>query len=414
MQFSRFDLKQTILLWMFFFIVLLIKTFLCFFTGHFDIYRFLVFLQHAISYPTEDPWSYRQLNPNSDFPYPPALMYLLKGLVSLGPVNSVPPHEPPSGVLYSLIKLPILLADVFLAWLIARRTSFKWMLLTYWISGVIIFHQYYSGQFDLFVCAPVIAGLIGSERIRDHQQYDAAKDWASAVALHVGYLISIVMKPFALLFAPAFLTAKIRSIRNLLIWLLMLAVIWSLLKVSEWPYSQSIYYQNQMGSGVRLLLFNIQGSMVAAFPMAYLVLLFWIAYKRLDNEWLLMSAVVLCIGATAYHSAGWMSWAAALLPVVLYDMRASKWHLWLLHGWGVAFILRWTFCPTSPLLDSLSVFTDQFLGLNLRMPMGYFYHWMPNLMGFDTFLLFGYLFAAMSAILLFFALRGHSSGQEKS
>lgn len=402
------QLQPGVGLWVVFFGILVVKVFLCFFTGHFDVYRFLVFLQHAIAFPEQDPWSYRQINGNSDFPYPPLLMLLLKGLVALGPVDYMPPHAPPKGILYSLVKLPILIADLCVAWLIVKRTNFSWMIKTYWFSGVIVFHQYYSGQFDIVVCVPLVAGLCWLNKHTSSPELAQNSSRQGEALFYIGYLASVILKPFALLFVPALLASKSRQLKNLLVASVMFVGIWGVFKISQWPYSQSLHYQNQMGEGAVMLLFNLQGNMVAAFPMAYLLMVFWVWYRRITHEWRLLAAVVLCIGATAYHSAGWMTWAAVALPVVLHDMHHKKWHLYLLNLWSVAFILRWTFCPTSPLLDSMSVFTDRFLSLDLQLPMGYFYVMFPKLLGINSFLLFGYLFAIVSAALLWLILTSES------
>ena len=90
----------------------------------------------------------------------------------------------------------------------------------------------------------------------------------------------------------------------------------------------------------------------------------------------------------------------AKVPVVLFDQRASRLQLTLFGVWQVAFLLRWAYCPTSPLLDSISVFTDRFLDLDLRLPMGAIYARQPKMLGVDSFLFFGYAFAASSFALL--------------
>lgn len=384
--------------------ILLLKVLLCFFMGHFDIYRFLVFLQHAISFPDADPWAYRADNINSDFPYPPALYYLLKGLVSLGPVNAIPPHEP-AGMLYSLIKSPIFLADLVVALVIGRRTSFRWMVCTYWTSSIIVFHQYYSGQFDLFVAAPFVLGLYLSELAQSTRQCSASTSSAIRWPFYVGLLVSTVLKPFALLLTPATLVTQARDRKTLLRAVLALILIFLIFKASEWPYSQSAEYRAQMGSGAKLLLMNIKMHRKLFFPVAFIGILAWAWFKKIDHQWLLYSCIILAIGAFSFHSAGWMTWAAVCLPVVLHDLGRKPLHFALLQIWHLAFVLRWAYCPTSPMFDSLSVFTDRFLNLGWKLPMGYLYQHQSTLFGMDIFLFFGYAFGVSSLLLMLALLK---------
>jgi hypothetical protein len=372
--------------------VLLVKVFLCLFTGHFDIYRFLVFLQHALAFPGEDPWAYRALNTHSDFPYPPALFHFLKALVSLGEINPLPPHEPPAGHLYSLVKLPILMADVVVAACLARRTSLRWMVLTYWTSSIVIFHQFYSGQFDLLVAAPIVFAFCWQDRSW-HRGLSLAK-WP----VFLSWLLSVVLKPFALLFAPFWVLQQPDWRRRMAAGALILTV-FVIFKASEWPHAGSHAYREQMGAGVQFLLLNLKMHRQYWFVAASLFLLAVIWFRRVASPWWPVACVTLAIGAFAFHSAGWMTWAAVTLPVVMHDQgwRRGTCRLFLL--WQCAFVLRWVYCPTSPLFDSLSVFTDRFLHMNLGLPMGFVYARQPTILGVDSFLLFGYVFAFASFVL---------------
>ncbi|WP_374591766.1 hypothetical protein [Aquabacterium sp.] len=378
--------------WVFVF-VLMLKVFLCLFTGHFDIYRFLVFLQHALAFPSDDPWAYRAINDHSDFPYPPALYYVLKCLVSFGQINATPPHEPPAGHLYSWIKIPILIADLVVAAWLVRRTNFRWMVLSYWLSGIVIFHQYYSGQYDLFVAAPLVMAFCLYEREAQ------TGPWGRSMGASALWLISVVLKPFALLFAPLYVLQQDGWRRRIQMGVVML-LIFALFKASEWPYSKSVAYREQMGAGAQFLLMNLKMHRQYWFAATYVFLLGYVAYRQIRQPWWSVAAVTLALGAFAFHSAGWMTWAAVTLPVVLFDQRASRLQLTLFGVWQVAFLLRWAYCPTSPLLDSISVFTDRFLDLDLRLPMGAIYARQPKMLGVDSFLFFGYAFAASSFALL--------------
>lgn len=224
--------------------VIATKIILALFMGHFDIYRFIVFIQNWIADPSTIPWDYTLINPEADFPYPPVMLYLHSFFLYFfkGLLNLEPPYLPTAAA-YNLIRIPLLTADLLLFYFMARYTKdSKELFFFYLLNPLILFHQYFSGQFDLIALVPFIIGA--------YLYLEKNKTWPLPGVL---FFLSLILKPFALLFFPLIYLDGLYSKRSMES-LILLPSIMIFAKITEFPYIVSDSYRLLVGAGARVLI----------------------------------------------------------------------------------------------------------------------------------------------------------------
>jgi len=275
----------------------------------------------------------------------------------------------PSGIGYTLIRIPFLISDlIFLKIFVQkfRETNNSKALYFYLLSPVILFHQYYSGQFDLITVLPFFIAVIAFE-----------KNLLNRSALFL--FISLALKPFGIIFYPLLALKKIKISKANLQFLFLLFLTIVFYKLSELPFSLSKSYRVLMGAGSDSLVKNV-------FFLALYILIIGVMFLDCLSKnqlWTIPEGIVvimLAMAATTNHSAGWMTWIIPFVTILMFNKEKScETPLWYL--WGTLFVLRWSLVEHSPLLDSFSVFFDKFLVSDLNLPMGAPYHWISKSYG---------------------------------
>jgi hypothetical protein len=355
--------KFKIVLWT----VFLIKALLATTTGHFDIYRFIVFIQNYTSSAATNPWDYSLINHDADFPYPPFLLYIHASLFFLFKpfLNANPPYLP-TALGYTLIHVPLLVSDLIILKIFVKKfeDTKNWSAFCFYLfSPVILFHQYYSGQLDLIAVLPFFIAVVALEK--------------NHLAKAIGFFItSLILKPFGLIFYPLLILVKFQPNRERfkLLFLLILTILF--FKISELPFYFTNSYQKLVGAGAKALTSKTNFPILCA-------TIFALIYKDSKSEnprWSIAEAIVaimLAMAATTKYSAGWMTWVVPFAALSIFSNKQTiKTPLW--NMWNIFFVLHWSLVANSPLLDSFSVLTDKFLGNNFNFQMGEPYHWISD------------------------------------
>jgi len=347
-----------------------LKIFVALTMGHYDIYRFISFVQYFIANPAVNPWLMSSLFSYMDFPYPPAFLYLLS-IIFLPFINylDLSSYEP-NLLTYALIRIPLLGADLLLLYFLAkeRLLTERTSQVFYFLSPVIIFHQYYSGQFDIL---PAVLFFIAFLRLSKCAHLDLVS----------GLLIfmSLAIKPFLYLLLP-FLVAHLgnKNFKLLLVQASKLLVIAIIAKLAELPYLLDAIYRSELGVGPDRFLNN----------GAFLIFYFLLLYFSLSKTWevdLSKGIVLIILFVAAFvssHSAGWMFW---IIPFALFSWKNFDKKIaaffWL---WSFFFVIRWGVVDGSPLVDSFDVFVSNWLELNQKLGIGYFYQVFMTNWGIET------------------------------
>lgn len=363
--------------------VSILKLFIALTMGHYDIYRFIVFIQQFIAHSNLSPWDYSLTHPDADFPYPPWLLYLhtLVFLPFREHLILVTPYVP-NAYGYMLIRIPFILCDIALLSYFIRlfqktghtQTASLLFLL---LNPIILFHQFYSGQFDLIA---VLFFFLFTVELTE-------KGFTNLTCLWL--FLSLALKPFGILFLGPILLAFVIKIyqksssitifgHTLRPVILYLIGIFGFCLLSQMPYLLTHSYQTQMGAGSKVLLgkdFLFHHALfLPVYAVACAVLLGFAFKKNIPNIYMHLVIIgVLAFSATTDHSAGWVTWC---VPFIIYLALHQTLHeLWLYWIWGGLFIFRWTLVDHSPAFDSLDVFLNHFL--HVKTPyfgIGYFYH----------------------------------------
>lgn len=338
--------------------------------GHFDIYRFISFVQYYIVNPAANPWLMSSSLSYMDFPYPPAFLYLLS-IIFLPFVDylDLSSYEP-NLLSYALIRVPLLGSDLLLLYFLAkeRLLTDRATQVFYFFSPVIIFHQYYSGQFDILpACLFFVAFLRLSRR--------AQLDLVSGVLI----FISLAIKPFLYLLLP-FLVIQLgnKNFKSLSVQASKLFLIVVAAKLTELPYLLDAIYRSELGVGPDRFLNN------GAFVIFYSLLLYFSLSKAWEVDFSKGIILIILFVATfvSSHSAGWMFW---VIPFVLFSCRTlDRKILALFWLWSFFFVIRWAVVDGSPLFDSFDVFVTNWLTLNQKLGIGYFYQVFTTHWGIDT------------------------------
>lgn len=336
--------------------VIFLKVFVSLTMGHLDIYRFIYFIKHFVTYPNLNPWGFS--DPLADFPYPPFLLYLNSLLFFVKKLFFQNWPSIPDVWDFMLIRIPFLIADILFSRFLIKRSMRGYFLFLF--SPVMLFHQVYSGQLDLIAAVPFVFSVVA---LADGK-------------LLLGFIwltISMVLKPYAILFLP-FLLFFSTSIREFLKigFLSGLAIL--LFKISEHPFALSPEYLGKMGAGAKFLFIPKYLSFYFL-TWASLAVCLWqrpSLFNRRDLVFLGLFVVSFAVALVDYHSAGWLLWPVLLLTVWTERDEWLNWP-WLWWTWSVLFILRWSFIDHSPFFDSLDVFLKHYLNLETRLGIGFFY-----------------------------------------
>jgi hypothetical protein len=334
--------------------------------GHYDLHRFIVFLQRFVTQPGLNPWDAGLSHPDSDFPYPPVLLYLhALPFWLFKPLLIGAPGFEPNGYGYVLIRIPFLVAELlFLRFGLLGATALRSRLArgVVLLSPVIVFHQCYSGQLDWIAVVPFFLAV---QRWQLQQRFDLG-----VTAL---LTLSLMLKPFAVVFLPFWFLAAAPQHR--LRALVTCCIAFALFKVSELPYALSDSYRHFVGAGASQLLLPSVGLPFPAFPALYALLLGVAARHAAQGASRSMSwaavMVILAMMAGAQPSAGWAAWLvpfAAELRAAQGDRFKSMWR-----AWGGLFVVRWALVSHSPVLDSFDVFLKFHTTSSHRFGMGALY-----------------------------------------
>lgn len=356
-----------------------LKLFLALTMGHLDITRFIIFVQNFVRHPMVNPWDYNPPFPSADFPYPPLLLYLHAFFFFIfKPLLSYSAETDPIGFAYTIFKIPFVLADlILLQQLLALYSSdgkeFKKMMLCYLGCGVLLFHQYYSGQLDLIAAIPFFLSVLEIEKNR-----------ALTFKAFILLCLSLCFKPFALIFFPVIFLRivqlrklyRINSWRAFLRDFAMLCITFLVFKFSEMPFLFTSSYQSKMGAGA--IVFFQPGPFVdiILFPFfycAYLIFFSIFAFFQLYEVriYIHIVCITLLVAVSVFHSAGWMIWACLGVFFGFNFFMKNRVNIFFWWCWNISFIARWAVVEHSPVADSFSIFITKFLKLSSALPMGF-------------------------------------------
>jgi Gpi18-like mannosyltransferase len=134
--------------------------------------------------------------------YPPGYMYVLAGIGALRRALNLPFD---SSIYLALLKMPALLADILLAFLlyqVGKRASGRWVsflvALAFALNPAVILNSALWGQIDSFFLLPLAGGvfLLSARRV----------EWSV-----VCWVLAFLIKPQALIFAPLWLFALVEQ-----------------------------------------------------------------------------------------------------------------------------------------------------------------------------------------------------------
>ena len=349
-----------------------LKIFIALTMGHLDIYRFIVFIKYFISNPFLSPWDFSIKNLNADFPYPPFFLYIFSLIFLPFKAMIMSNGIDPDVLSYALIRIPLLIIDL---WLFAVLLAIglaknRFGLFLYVFNPILLFHQYYSGQFDLVpavLCFFAILEIFKNSRLTLRAQ--------------LLIFVSLAIKPFFLIYIPILYIYLIRNKRlylnnNLLSFSGKIIFIVIATKILEFPFILSESYQAEVGVSPKVF----WGS--PFFVVGYL----WLCAHMLISPTLSYLKthilVTLMLAAFVSHSAGWLFW---LVPFQIFlviqhgFLPHARW--WFI--WYILFVLRWSMVEHSPVFDSLDVFIQNWTESDLRFGMGYFYSSIEMLIDID-------------------------------
>lgn len=336
--------------------VVFLKVFIALSMGHLDIVRFIYFIKYFVAFPSLNPWEFS--SPLSDFPYPPALLYLNSILFFAKRFILQSWPLVPDVWDFILIRIPFLVVDIFFSRFLLKRSVEGFVLFLF--SPVMLFHQVYSGQLDLIAAVPFIFSLVAFADGKQNQGFF----WM---------VLSMVLKPYAVLFLP-FLLFFSKTIKDFFKIGTLLGLSFLFFKLSEFPFVFSPDYARKMGAGAKFLLIPKYLGFYFLVWVGIAISL-WrrpLVVKRSAAVYLGLFLISFGVAVVDYHSAGWLLWPVLIFTVWSERAEWLRWR-WTWWVWGILFVLRWSFIDHSPFFDSLDVFLNNYLQVETRLGMGYFY-----------------------------------------
>jgi len=350
-----------------FLIPIAVKLFIALTMGHFDIYRFIVFIKFFVNNLTLNPWDFALNNNFADFPYPPLLLYIhsiiflpFKFFINQNGLN-------PDVLSYALIRIPFLICDYLLMLELLKLSIHKNKpaFLLYLFNPILLFHQYYSGQLDLI---PVVLFFIGF--------LDLYKTNKITKKFLIFTFLSIATKPFLYIYLPL-LCLYILNLDKLtfidkfksFFYIFCLVIVAKLL---ELPYLLSKSYLLQMGLGGRVFLKSY------AFLILYALLSLFVFFTKYKDYKKLHIILTLLIAGFINHSAGWLTWIIPFHLLITIEEKEFKYKtLWIL--WYMFFCIKWALYYDSPVFDSLDIFIKNYLNLDFEFGIGYPFRIITNI-----------------------------------
>jgi len=321
------------------------------------------------------------INDNSPLPYPPATYVMFNSHQKIGRLwfsNYFETWMQDWGALHTVnhpqifrdlwaMKLPMLIADIAVAWLIykiVKKRKFEAVAL--WLLNPFSLYSIYAiGQFDIIPTALMLAGL--------WLWKNKKKNWA-----YVCIGIGAGFKLFPLMMLPILWMKDGRKLKEKMVgaglglgaFLLMLSPILRSVEVIK-----SVFLSN-LTSGVFQATISLgKGEVLPVYIVVYLCLLLWLGLKtRKDDGWEieLIAVYGLLFGLSHFHPQ-WMTW---LIPFLILGLVEKKFN-WKLAGW-----LMMAYLGTVFLID------DKFVGLGLFKAINNSFDTLPTIRSiFDRILM---------------------------
>jgi len=351
--------KLKTLLW----IVIALKLFMTLTMGHFDLFRFITFLQNFVANPEQNPWTYDSQTFFATFPYPPVLMYIHAFFFWLfEPFLNLSHPYWPTPYAYTIISIPILIIDLLFLRLFLKarnKSTKKTAFLFYLINPLLLYINHFHGQFDWIAIFPFFLAILEYEKNKLSNKF-------------LIYLtISLILKPFALLLLPVIFVDLLPDIKKhykeffkYLALILIPIIIW---KLSELPYSLSPEYRATIGAKAFERIFSSNRLIpIPLFPTAYIAMgIYWLVNVFKRNNWKASERIIvimLLLSAFRHPTPNWLIW---LFPfVVILHLRSNKqlsamWWIWIM-----VTLLQITVQTHNAFFDSAGILTTYFLKLD--------------------------------------------------
>ena len=272
-----------------------------------------------------------------------------------------------------LMKLPYVVADLLVAWLLTRlvASSRQFATAAFWLlNPIVIYATAVFGRHDVIAILLVVLSLLAARRATD------AGRLAGLVLLGVATL----MRFFPVILIPFYLIAFRRNRRQLALAVAVLAGLWAtvelfgLIGTGESPTLEILstheHFESWLDAGIRLRFDDF----IFFFPAAYLVGLLWISERGLSvDEYPRIAAMTfLLLFALTFFHPHWSIWLVPFLALTIAsDRRMVAYHALQVLALAVYF-MQWGAWTTWELLrpavgDRVASFPDPYEAIEARI-----------------------------------------------